>query len=654
MHYQLGHVITTWQAVVAQLRRKSVCWKGNPLSEEDTATFADAIAMCCIHLIDLRKRFGGIGPDREIIAWAHFVCTLDVSLFGSFLSDVITVLRHVSEPMTLGRFKRLLGGEYPTGQLISPIRGSLEAFLEDPSAERLYPCYQFFAFLSHLSLQDLEIDLEGEYEELEQYLRQLRYPKAYITEMNAIMREWMKDFSVNEENFAPKHGPGGTAETPRYFVATQKYAFLGTDELIDYVFGKFAGLDVASYYAYPPVKVSDSSYGDPLFRWSRTSHLVFVPKSMKTRRCISKEPTTLQFLQQGVNACIDGYIHNHPYLRQRIDLHDQSRNASLALRSSQDKRFATIDLSSASDTVTLQLVKSVFRGTPLYPYLVALRSRTVRLPSGKDLVVEKYAPMGSALCFPVETLIFSCAVELAVRRAHREGLGLHPAYRVYGDDIIVSEPLYEDVLRILGSLGFLANESKSFGHNDRFRESCGMEAYDGQDITPMRISRGFKTFRDRWESGHASQYMGLIDMANQCHEYDFRLLRAWIIRFLLDDTAAPPLFSEDGLGSLYSPVPDNYRAPTRVNKTLHREEILIRRTKTLPRKGGDWYATDDARYIETLRLIRNRTGDMFDPTHAVSVPRGPSVSLLSCVWVQDPNGRLSVDEIKSHLVDNQG
>jgi hypothetical protein len=216
--------------------------------------------------------------------------------------------------------------------------------------------------------------------------------------MNAIMIEWMKDFSVTEENFMPHHGPGGTYETARSQLSLDKYRFLGTDQLIDYVFAKFAGLDVVSYYPLPPVK------------WERVSQLVYVPKSMKTRRTISKEPATLQYLQQGIFGVIDSYIESNSTLSKHITLHNQGRNARLAVESSSNQKYSTIDLSSASDTVTLSLVKAVFRNTPLYPFLIALRSKTVLLPSEKVMRVAKYAPMGSALCFPVETLIFACAM----------------------------------------------------------------------------------------------------------------------------------------------------------------------------------------------------------------------------------------------------
>lgn len=647
MSHVIGQTLQAWQVVLDNLRRKSVSWQGAPLSERDLNTFTEAIVMCSLHLIDMSLWSEGIGTNREIIAWANFVCTLDVSDLGSCLSDTITAIRHVAEPISYKEFKRSLQGKYPfIGSFLNPISGALNSFLECPNPRDFHLCYQFLNFLTHLSLQDIDLDLEDEYRELEQYLHTVRYPRAYIVEMNAIMREWMKDFSVSEENFMPHHGPGGTYETPRSATVLEKYSYLGTDPLIDYVFRKYANVDVASY---APL---------PLLRAGRVSQFVSVPKSMKTRRIISKEPVALQYLQQGVAGVIDSYLLDHSFLRRHLNLHDQDANGSLAMEGSRNRKWATIDLSSASDTVTLTLVKAVFRGTPLLPFLLALRSYSVAMPSGQQLRVEKYAPMGSALCFPVESLIFSCIVELAVRRAHREGLGFHPTWRVYGDDIIVSSDIYEDVLRILDSMGFRANESKSFGPADRFRESCGFEGYDGVDVTPMRISRGFVSPPKRWTSSHAACFSGLVDMANECHTYGFRLLRAWIIQSLLVDPASPPLFSESVDVGVFSPMPDNFRALWRLSphrrNWYQREEIRIRRCVSRPRKGRVRAVDDSVRLFETLRLSSLRKSDVVSYNDLIYVPSRPFVSLLSCVWVDNPTPRLTIGELKSEFTDING
>lgn len=624
---QLNPTLSDWGVVLTQLRRKSVCWHGNSLSERDLHTYTEAIVLCALHLTDMSLRSVGIGSQREIVAWCHMVVSLDVSAVASFLSDAITLLRNVSECSNYKEFKRSLAHDYPfVGQYCAPIRRVMSSFLEDPNPRDFADCYQFLSFLTHVTLVDLAIDLEPEYEELERSLQEISYPQDLMVEMNSIMRGWMKGFSINEDNFHPCHGPGAVAENTARNVPLTKYYHLGDDALLRYVFKKFAGLDLSTYRPFPP---SD---------WKRQSSVVFVPKSMKTRRTISKEPATLMYYQQGVSAVLVDYIHKHPFLSRHIRLDKQELNAELAIQSSYDHRFATVDLSAASDTVTIQLVKAVFRGTPLYPFLVALRSQTTVLPSGKILRLAKFAPMGSALCFPIETLIFACAVEFAVRRARRTHLGFYPVWRVYGDDIIVSDALFGDIQLVLETLGFKLNASKSFHSPARFRESCGGEGFDGVDVTPMKISRRFASSEVGLTSHHAALYEGLIDLANTAYRYNFSFLRAWVVRVLLDCPVGEPLFSGNPNGTLYSPWPDNFRAPRRFNKNLWRTEIQVVRSisPSLQKWDGD-EDLDAARYFETLRLTRNRTGDMFLPEHRVSVPRGSQRPILRKKWVDQPH-----------------
>lgn len=621
-----------WQDVLARLGRMPVSWRGVLLSERDLRTYTEAIVLCALHLTDLSTRFDGVGSRRELIAWATNVAALDVSDVGSFLSDAVVVLRKVDGPTSYSWFKRQLRDKYPfVGMYVAPIKRGLTSFLESPSYRGFYLCYQFLSFLTHTSLEDIAVDLEGEYEELESNLRGYTYDPALLSELNSVMREWTEDFVVNEDNFIPAHGPGATANSSRSAGLLVKYRYLATDSLLTYVFRKFAGVDVTSYFPFPALSLE------------RTAKAVTVPKSIKTRRWISLEPATLQFLQQGISRVIVDFIHSHSELKAHINLRVQALNAEMAIRSSGDGSHATIDLSSASDTVTTTLVKAVFSGTPMYPFLVALRSRSVVLPSGKVLGIEKFAPMGSALCFPIQTLIFACAIEVAVRRRRYVDEEL-TSYRVYGDDIIVQDQLFADALCILRSLGFVINESKSYAAPYRFRESCGGEGYDGRTVTPMKISRRYKALESGWSVYHAPLYEGLIDMANSCHRYEFSLTRAWIVRVLLSHPLGPPLFSETGLGALYSPRPDNFRAKRKWNSDLHRleVEVLVSRTpgeNTSAKEAAIFAAShpdlEAARYFETLRLSSDRDGDMFEPDHRIQVPRSSKKPKLMKVWL-DP------------------
>lgn len=623
-----------WQDVLAKLRRTSICWRGTPLSDQDRATFTEAIVMWSLCLMDISSPYGK-RPEREYIGWAVQMARLDVDALGNCLSDLVSLIRTVYKPMPEDWFKRQLGSDYPfIGVLLSPVNNIVAQFLQKPNAVDFTTLYQFFSFLTHLSLDSIQLDMEKEYVELEESLQSYPYDPSMLAELNEIMRNWFKEFTFSEDQFRPKHGPGACAELKRSAGNLVKYQVLASDQLLDYFVTKYVGASVRSFVPFD------------LGSLDRTSVLVVVAKSLKTKRTISKEPATLMYFQQAVKRMIVEYISRHEFLQHHIDFELQELNGELALVGSGSGTIATIDLSSASDRVTQTLVKSVFYGTPLYAALVSLRSHSVKLLSGRTLRLEKYAPMGSALCFPVQTLIFSSIIEYTVRRVRAKWGYDTSLWRVFGDDIIVEEPCYWDLIQNLKRAGFVVNVAKSYSQPYRFRESCGYEGYDGVEVTPMKISRRFKAVSGKFTSNHAPRFEGLVDMANNAYRTQLPLLRAWIISSLLEKSPAPPLFSETVNGALYSPWPDNFRAARRSwtygknRRTRPWFQVVTIQvamaSSTSPKAEDRVGPVQDARYFETLRLIEHRSGDMFEPSHLVQVPWGPSEGTLVASWVERP------------------
>jgi hypothetical protein len=161
----------------------------------------------------------------------------------------------------------------------------------------------------------------------------------------------------------------------------------------------------------------------------------------------------------------------------------------MAKRGSLDGDLATIDLSSASDSVTLRLVTDIFGPSKLGRWLLATRS-THTLISDDVVRIAKFAPMGSACCFPVQCLIFAGVILATHRRATRSSADLAD-FRVFGDDIICPSSISYDVMENLVDLGFSVNTEKTYVTGD-YRESCGMDAWCGHDVTPLKIkSFGF-------------------------------------------------------------------------------------------------------------------------------------------------------------------
>jgi hypothetical protein len=97
--------------------------------------------------------------------------------------------------------------------------------------------------------------------------------------------------------------------------------------------------------------------------------------------------------------------------------------------------------------------------------------------------------MGSAVTFPVETLVFlavclaCCATKRGLRVDTRSLQSLYGEVAVFGDDLIIPKDTWDLVHKALEALGFKVNTSKSFGAG-RFRESCGVDAFRGVPVTP--------------------------------------------------------------------------------------------------------------------------------------------------------------------------
>lgn len=196
-----------------------------------------------------------------------------------------------------------------------------------------------------------------------------------------------------------------------------------------------------------------------------------VPKSSKTDRNICIEPTANIYLQKGI-----GSILRRKLKTRGIDLDDQTTNQSLAGIAHKAK-LATIDLKSASDTVSRELVASLL---PLEWYLLLddLRSQSSRF-NGEWRYLSKFSSMGNGFTFELETLIF-----WALASSVCEETGLVTWYTsVYGDDIVIPRAAYPLLSEVLTYCGFIVNESKSFA-SGQFFESCGKHYFGGKLVTP--------------------------------------------------------------------------------------------------------------------------------------------------------------------------
>lgn len=238
----------------------------------------------------------------------------------------------------------------------------------------------------------------------------------------------------------------------------------------------------------------DFSHESELVRGNRLS---FVPKTALIDRAICTEPRWNIYLQLGIGELISTRLK-----RYGLDITSQDRNRELA-RLAHVYGLATIDLSSASDTVSKNLVLELFPEE--WSDLIFKTRSPQAFYRGKWIKMEKVSSMGNGYTFPVESLIFYAACWAACRLANApECIG------VFGDDLIVPQEVAPSLIELLSYLGFSTNVQKSF-LSGRFFESCGKDYFDGVNVRPFFIKERISRAED------------LMILANQITEYMRRL-----------------------------------------------------------------------------------------------------------------------------------
>jgi hypothetical protein len=201
--------------------------------------------------------------------------------------------------------------------------------------------------------------------------------------------------------------------------------------------------------------------------------IAFVPKSAKEDRSIMVEPSLNTMCQAGIGDYMADRLRSCG-----VDIRDQTRNQRLARKGSIDGSLATVDLSSASDTISIELVYDLL-GLEWASFLARFRTGTA-LMEGRELRLEKFSSMGNGFTFPLETLIFyALAYGVCVEGGHSTR-----DVSCYGDDIILPVEAYSLLNDVFTSCGFVVNGEKSFAQGP-FRESCGADYYQGIDIRPV-------------------------------------------------------------------------------------------------------------------------------------------------------------------------
>lgn len=265
-----------------------------------------------------------------------------------------------------------------------------------------------------------------------------------------------------------------------------------------------------------------------------------VPKTCLTDRSILVEPRANSLIQKIIGANIRSSLK-----RVGVDLDDQSQNQVLAGLSTQ-LDLCTIDLSSASDTVSCSLVEHLL--PPLWlESLDRHRSRRALMPDGSWLKLEKFSSMGNGFTFELESLIFWALTEACADEYGSSIVG------IYGDDIICHRGVAPLLLEVLSFCGFSVNKRKTFLEG-RFFESCGYHYFDGFDVTPVNVDGVPRTLTD-WIQLHNS----LVQFQHRCPEINIGGAIAHVRRLIPCKGRFGPFRTRTSVSYLMTETASDYR-----------------------------------------------------------------------------------------------
>lgn len=543
----------------------------------------DAFCLWTCVLTDSCYQSDGRKVEKNLLAEAY--CQGDLTLTA--MKKLLLRLRRFTcvGGNRYRHFKRaLLHDIEGVGPILDLLEPALQDFFFAPSHVTFLRLNDLLSFLGKLTIENDLLEQEAIQKFRDNDNIVITASDSEIKAVRSVITAWLEDFQP-DLTFG-YHGPGASAGLSR----RDSFPDAKFDRLFCTPLLKYAGCPVDGL----PVVNQPSS------------EVVFVPKSFDSKRTICKVPAGLMFWQKAVQQQLYAYVEHSP-LRRHLCFSRQDFSQRMALKGSRDDSFCTIDLSAASDSVSWEIVKSVFRGSSLIRIMYATRTKQFLLPDGSSLYPKKYDPMGSALTFPVESLLFAAICEISSTKKQ-------PRYRVYGDDIVFhpADIDSQDLIARLTRFGFKVNTEKSYTSGP-FREACGMEAYQGWDVTPIRLSREWRYLTAKCPD----DVVKLRDLANKCFWRGYKMTRSYIIAALLRTK-----FSENICFS-YEPSEDrwistaasNFHLKTRFNTNLWRTEYRVLQDLKKRSRGKDenaYYTWCSERYLRVVVLPEY--GYNFDPT----------------------------------------
>lgn len=495
-------------------------------------------------------------------------------------------------------------GTYLPAMRDTPVFKEYLKWHRDLDVECLKYVYTFLVFTKKAEISDeaLHANALRDWYATEERLSGLQLPD-WVGELLPIVEQLVPTRSqLRDSIHRPKFGPGRVAERGISNVS-EKADAVSYSHLVDRAFygigSEIFGLTRENGYHVDKVIPDPEAWykARSVGTIDRIPSLMkMVVKDRRKSRSICMEPNTFMFHQQSLmRLFVDAFETNAA--GRYIKLEDQEISKNYSRYASASNFADTLDLSSASDSVHVDLVRRIFPRHVLY-FMLATRSRHAKLPDGMTVELKKFAPMGSAMCFPTQCVIFLAIIIRSAmvlteerRQGGRSGMdlilhyvrrGIHSLFRdvsprgggsflppaVYGDDLIIDRALTGHVIQSLKSLGFVVNEGKSFIGECAFRESCGGYYMGGEDISPLFYSVKNLSRKDpKWLAS-------VIDQVNRSGDHRrFNLAR--VLRCVLREERRDILYSDDREVScaIYTHTPRNDHLLKRWNSNYQRMEV---------------------------------------------------------------------------------
>lgn len=253
---------------------------------------------------------------------------------------------------------------------------------------------------------------------------------------------------------------------------------------------------------------------------------ITVPKQLSSYRVVCPERAYNSRIQNALMKCVRSFWEEQG-LDRMFCFRDQDLSRTAAYTGAATGRFATIDSTSASDTVFRDWIREIDH--PSLTFLSEYMPTHVKW--GNEVYpMQMFGTMGSALTWYVMMVILYVDIRLSEvltqfgeeRDAAKQPVADYIGKIFFvGDDEVVPSEWAETVLDVMRLLHRIPNQEKTY-ITGPYRESCGIEALGSRDISRIFYPRGLVMTDDLseavWDGKKEAYTSPIISLINHHNE----------------------------------------------------------------------------------------------------------------------------------------